>query len=62
MASSWTAPAAVPEMTGTSFVPLTVTVTVCVAEAPAASVTFTMKVSWAVSPAFRPCAASLSSA
>nr|WP_191909406.1 hypothetical protein [Hypericibacter adhaerens] len=43
--SSWTDPVAVPEITGASFVPLTVTVTVWVAEAPDASVTFTVKIS-----------------
>nr|WP_191909409.1 hypothetical protein [Hypericibacter adhaerens] len=55
-------PVAVPEITGASFVPLTVTVTVWVAEAPVESVTVTVKMSCAVSPAFRPWAASLSSA
>nr|WP_151117819.1 hypothetical protein [Hypericibacter adhaerens] len=60
--SSWTAPVAVPEITGASFVPATETVTVWVVEAPAESVTLTVKMSCAVSPAFRPCAASLSSA
>nr|WP_191909408.1 hypothetical protein [Hypericibacter adhaerens] len=59
--SSWTAPVAVPEITGTSFVPLTAIVTVWVVEAPAESVTLTVKMSCAVSPAFRPWAASLSS-
>nr|WP_151117822.1 hypothetical protein [Hypericibacter adhaerens] len=60
--SSSTEPVAVPEITGASFVPLTVTVTVWVAEAPVESVTVTVKMSCAVSPAFRPWADSLSSA
>nr|WP_191909405.1 hypothetical protein [Hypericibacter adhaerens] len=60
--SSCTAPVAVPEITGVSFVPLTVTVTVWVSEAPAASVTFTVKISCTLSPGLRPCATSLSKA